>query len=176
MAGRRLSVVATARPRRLSRAQEELGDSVYLHDSTVEINIDERSPLLYVHSVLQPDRLFRIVVSEPPAYVERLVPVHFLASNIGEVVEWILDSIDVWSVGHAVNVEVKPRGYFLKGSRKAAAKTIISMLSDRDVYARRKAGYTLKIEDTRYGIVVAFMRSGWDRMSFWRRRRLGVFV
>jgi len=171
----RLRLIATAKPWRLQRAEEELGDSIYTLDSEVRLEVDKFYPLIYVVSVVDSMKLFRIVVKEPPAYVERLVPVESLVNNLDDAVIFVKKKLAGLEVG-AVNVEVKPRGYFLSGSEKRIVKDFVDVLAEAGLVFRRKTQYAVKVEDTRYGIAVSVIRNGWDRISYWRRRRLGLIL
>ncbi len=171
---RRLALVATTTPWGLRRAVEELGDAIYPRDPGVVIEADEEAgSVVYVLSILEPWAAFRLVVAEPPAYVERLVPAeHVLIPGqdwVDEVVEAIVPRLgcerEVW-------IEVKPRGYFVADNERAAAKRLAEALRLRGVHARRRSRLVLKVEDTRYGIVVALLEGRIDRVSFWRERRL----
>ena len=171
---RRLALVATTTPWGLRRAGEELGDALYPRDPRVIVEADERAgSAVYVLSTLEPWTAFRLVVAEPPAYVERLVPAeHVLTPEqdwVEEVVKAILLSLkrekEVW-------IEVKPRGYFVADNERTAARRLAGALRLRGVHARRRSHLVLKVEDTRYGIVVALLEGRIDRVSFWRERRL----
>ena len=171
--------MATAKPWNIARAVEELGDSIYPHDSEVAV-IESRKykSLIYIYSVIDVWRLFRLVVSEPPAYVERVVPVEkIIPGGLDEVVGYVVSVIDKHNYNsNLLNVEVKPRGMFIKGDEKHVAASVAKLLAMQGVRVRRHADKVVKIEDTEYGIVVAFMDNGSDRLKYWRRRRLGVLI
>jgi hypothetical protein len=71
-------------------------------------------------------------------------------------------------------VEVKPRRYTLNLKEKEAFKLASKLLGEAGVRVSRRAGWVVKLEDTAYGLVVAVMKNGYDRMRYWRLRRLGV--
>ncbi len=174
---KRLKLLATTKPWNIVRAIEELGDSIYPHDSEVAVVESRRyKTLIYIYSVIDARRLFRLVVSEPPAYVERIVPVEkIIPGGLGEAVEYVVSVIGKHS-SNSLNVEVKPRGIFIKGDEKHVAASVAKLLAMQGIRVRRHADKVVKIEDTEYGIVVAFMDNGSDRLKYWRRRRLGVLI
>ncbi len=168
---RRLVLVATTRPWRVERAVEELGDALYPLDAGVRVAVDKRFPLIYVYSVVEPWRAFRVVVSEPPAYVERVVPVEYLFGS-----DWLV-RLREEALGRGVEelwVEVKPRGYFISGDEKLASRRVAEALRDAGLRLSRRAALWVKVEDTVEGVVVAFMAAREDRVEYWRRRRLRV--
>ncbi|NPA05352.1 MAG: hypothetical protein GXO09_04595 [Crenarchaeota archaeon] len=71
-----LSVVATAAPRKVARAALEIGDSVYPYDELVYVRVCSRpSTRMLVWSRLSPERLIGVLARNPPAYVNRVMPV-----------------------------------------------------------------------------------------------------
>lgn len=164
-------LVATAKPWRVERALEELGDALYPHDSGVRVISDERYPLLYVYSFIEPWRAFRLVVSEPPAYVERIVPAEYLLG--ADWLERLMHEARRRGLG-TVWVEVKPRGYFVEGDEKHVLRHVAGVLRKGGLAVSRRASVWIKVEDTVEGVMAAFMGAKEDRVEFWRRRRLRV--
>ena len=169
----------------VDNAVEEIGNALYPEDSNVRIEIDSLYPLIYVFSgKLDPWTAFKIIVREPPAYVERLVPVEAIVSErvdcrsphnvcCTDTIRAIGLLAAAKGVGDDVNVEVKPRRYFVGCDDRTAVRLFSRALEEvLKLRIRRKAKYTVKVEDTLHGIVVALLRSGWDRLRFWRERRL----
>ncbi|HIQ23944.1 MAG TPA: hypothetical protein EYH50_02730 [Pyrodictium delaneyi] len=188
MPGRRLVLVATTEPWHLSAAAEEIGDALFKYDEDVEIKIDDRVPLLYVlSSRLSSTEAFRLVIREPPATVERVVPVEHIVDVhtslddylcLRRFMETLMPALEGRIEGKALGLEVKPRGFFLVGgNEKKWNRALARFLSEiAGVRVLRKAPSVVKVEDTRYGVVVAVIRSKWDRIQMWRSRRLGWIV
>jgi hypothetical protein len=184
---RRLVLLATAEPWRITYAEEELGNALYPYDEDIYIKVDDKYPLLYVFSSqLSPREAFQIVVREPPAYIERVVPVEAIVKGVivcgsdedaFREFASIIGSYVVRRVEErVVAIEVKARRYYVKCSDREALHTIGRLLAVSGFRILRKAARTLKVEDTAYGIVVAVMPTGWDRVRFWREKRLGEAV
>ncbi|BES82073.1 hypothetical protein [Pyrodictium abyssi] len=186
MQGRRLVLVATAEPWHLSAAAEELGNALFKYDEDVEIRIEDCAPLLYVlSSRLSPTEAFRLVIREPPATVERIVPVEHIInvrvsldshSHLRRFMETLIPALEGRIEGGALGLEVKPRGFFLVGGNEKKWNRVLARLLSEAAGVRvlRKAPSVVKLEDTRYGVVVAVIRSKWDRVQVWRSRRLGL--
>lgn len=150
---------------------EEIGDALYPLDTGVQVVVDKRFPLIYVYSMVEPWRAFRVVVSEPPAYVERVVPVEYLWGG-----DW-LDRLRGEALSRGVVelwVEVKPRGYFISGNEKLVSRQAAEALREAGFRVSRRADVWVKVEDTAEGVVAAFMAAREDRVETWRRRRLRV--
>lgn len=170
---RRLALVAVTEPWRLSRAELELGDALYPEDPGVEVVRDPEYPLLYVYTVLDAMRAFRLVVLEPPAYVERLVPVQSLAESWEDVVA---SASQLLGGTRLVLIEVHPRGFVLPRegmSKREASRLYARRLAERlGVRVSRHAPTALVVEDTREGAAMALLGRGEDRVELWRRRRM----
>jgi hypothetical protein len=180
-----LVLLATAKPWNIDYAEEELGNALYFYDENVKIERDKKYPLLYVFSSkLDPREAFQIIIREPPAYVERLVPVDKLVSytlnctqskDITRGFLYILsDYLKQKLEKRIVHVEAKARYYYLRCKSKEITEMISSELKKLNYIITRRADKMLKIEDTAYGIVVTLMPTGWDRIRLWREKRLGV--
>lgn len=179
-------LVATAEPWHLSAAAEELGNALFKYDEDVEIRIEDCAPLLYVlSSRLSPTEAFRLVIREPPATVERIVPVEHIInvrvsldnhSHLRRFMETLLPALEGRIEGDALGLEVKPRGFFLVGGNEKKWNSVLARLLSEAAGVRvlRKAPSVVKLEDTRYGVVVAVIKSRWDRVQVWRSRRLGL--
>ncbi|KSW11935.1 hypothetical protein CF15_03845 [Pyrodictium occultum] len=185
MARGRLVLVATAKPWHLQPAEEEIGDALIRYDNNVTLEREEVAPLLYVFSTrLSPFDAFKIVVREPPAYVERVVPAELIIGvkvevedkrGLRSLVEALVVLLEKRGVD-SIRVEAKPRGFFLLGGdEKRWSREVGRLVSGMaGVRVLRKAPWSIKLEDTRYGVVAALMRNLWDRMRLWRYRRLGI--
>ncbi|ABM80758.1 hypothetical protein [Hyperthermus butylicus] len=185
MPTRRLILIATAKKWNLALGADEIGNALYPLDNEVLVELDKAYPIIYVFSgKLSSWRAFQAIVREPPAYLERLVPVEKLVNQRvhcdSEGVELPKELVDVLArILHsleAVNVEAKPRKYYVTGkcSEKEFNRFLARFIARQfDIHVLRRAARVLKFEDTRYGIVLALINNGWDRLSFWRTRRLG---
>lgn len=176
-----LVLLATSKPWNVRRAAEEVGDAIYPQDPGLRVEVDERYPLIYVFSRLHPMRVFRLVVAEPPAYVERAVPVTSLLhvklngcdEAVGYIVDAVLPLVEGWRT--SFSVEVRPRGYHVTGCEaKQATNAVIEELRGRGLSVSRRGNGFVRVEDTYYGVVLSAVREGSDRIGFWRARRLGV--
>lgn len=187
-----MRLVAIADKWHIDRAEEEIGDALYLYDrECLEIRTDAEYPLIYVYSCLEADKAFEYIVREPPAYIERLIPVHkvykefihFTQEGIS-ISDFMLVDIRGFATPKCTDycyVEVHPRNIYIvyKGlaTRRKAQKRLQSILASMLGFrVSRKAGYSLIIEDTREGNVVALVPRGNDRVRFWRERRIGLSV
>ncbi len=187
-----LRLVAIADKWHIDRAEEEIGDALYPYDKEcLEIKSDAEYPLIYVHSCLEADKAFEYVVREPPAYIERLVPVHRVYREFIRLTqEGILISNNMLSDIKGLTsprctdycyVEVHPRNIYIvyKGffARRKAQKKLQNILASAlRLEISRKATYSLIVEDTREGIVVALVLRGTDRMRFWRENRIRLGI
>lgn len=182
---RRLILIAVTEPWRVGAAEEELGNALYPYDEGVVVEADTNYPLLYVFSAkLNPIEAFKIVVREPPAYIERLIYVDAIfrveiscsrAQDLKVIIERVLSDLSSrYNSLREVNVEVKPRSYFVKCREKEASKLVSSELARVGLRVLRKARWTVKLEDTSYGVVYSLIPTGWDRVRYWRERRLGL--
>jgi len=174
--GRRLVLVAVARHNAVLRGVEELGDALYVKDPDVSVEAEHGYPLIYVFSPrLGPWEAFRAVVREPPAYIERLVPVEHLARDVDELVEFIARRAEEMGV-REFWLELHGRGFGLPRGRRGerdAVKEIVGALAGRGFRVVRRRGVRVfVVEDTRYGIVAAGGSWGFDRIRFWREERL----
>ena len=187
-----LRLVAIANKWHIDKAEEEIGDALYLYDKgCLEIKSDSEYPLIYVYSCLEADKAFEYIVREPPAYIERLIPVHrvyrefirFTRENILINDATLIDIRD-FVLPRCTNycyVEVHPRNIYIvyKGlvARRKAQKRLQNILASMlRIKVSRKSMYSLIIEDTREGIVVALVPRGSDRMRFWRESRIGLGI
>ncbi|BEP17021.1 hypothetical protein PYJP_03730 [Pyrofollis japonicus] len=185
---KRLSLIAIANKWHIEEAEEELGDALYRVDPALYIERDPKYPLLYVFTNIPPVRAFYLAINEPPAYIERLVPVQelFKYKIIVKDKNSILfstDFLDILSRQFRIKcegkcmVECRPRNMYIlvaktfdkRTARKYLEKKLASILGTK---LDRKAEMSLIIEDTRYGIVAALMRRGYDRVRTWREKRL----
>ncbi len=124
-------------------------------------------------AILDPWRAFWEIVANPPAHVERLVPVEeWVPSDVGLVVESVrrimerkLPCID------KVRVEVVCRGCRV-GGRSKVIDALREALGYNVRIAFKGCEYCVKVEVIDTYTALAVMRSGWDRMSFWRRVRV----
>lgn len=171
----KLKLIATTDPWSLERAVEEIGDALYPRDRDVCIIGDSKYPLVYVFTVLDAWETFRYLVREPPVFVKRAIPVELLLkpNGIDDIISNILYVLNSRGV-EAVGVEAKPRRYWININEKRLNKIIIYRLKQHNIRNSRKSVYSLKVEDTLYGVVIALMKYGSDRMRYWRLRRLGV--
>jgi len=181
----KLVLIATTKPWQLPSAIEELGDALFRYDESVNVYADERVPLLYVFSCkLEPMQAFKLVVREPPASIERVIPVEYLvkltaniedSSSVKHLIDVLYSLIRDRVKDDTIGLEVKPRGFFMLGGDDKRWNNVLSNSLTALVGLRilRKSDYVLKLEDTRYGIAAAIMKSKWDRMQTWRKMRLG---
>ncbi len=177
-----LVLIATTTPRRINRALLELGDTLYVRDPEVRVIIDDMYPLLYVFSrCIDPWTVFRLVVDEPLSSLERVVPVEAIATmhirsidDIEAIASLIERRLSLDNIRASdIYVEIKPRKYHITLSEKKAIKEVNRILAiNFNIRPARQARYVVKIEDSRYGIVVSVMKKGSDRLSFWRRSAL----
>ena len=171
----KLKLIATTDPWSLERAVEEIGDALYPRDRDVCIIGDSKYPLVYVFTALDAWETFRYLVREPPVFVKRAVPVELLlkTNSIDEIILNILNVLNDKGI-NTISVEVKPRRYWININEKKLNKIIVYKLKQYNIRNSRKSVYSLKVEDTLYGVVIALMKYGSDRMRYWRLRRLGV--
>ena len=185
MTRHKLILIATTQKWNIELGAEEIGNALYPLDENILIELDSLYPLIYVFSEkLTPRKAFQAIIREPPAYLERLVPVDELVDdniycehknlelslNLTSVLARILQGLE------SVNVEAKPRKYHIVGkcSEKELNRLLTHFISNAiGIRVLRRSAKTLKIEDTRYGIVLALIGNGWDRLSYWRKKRLG---
>jgi hypothetical protein len=178
-----LVLLATCKPWSVPRAIEELGDALYAYDRDVCIDVDEVYPLLYVYSsVLKPSKVFMLIVQEPPAYVERIIPVDMVYNTI------ILNKrdIEVFAARLAefvrakgvdsVNVEARKRNYYIKTSHdnKSLTNLISNIIANNGIRVLRRSSNALRVEDSRHGIVIGLILEGSDRLRYWRLKRLNT--
>ncbi len=178
-----LVLLATCKPWSVPRAIEELGDALYAYDREVCIEVDEAYPLLYVYSsLLKPGRVFALIVQEPPAYVERIIPVDMIYDTIisnendievfaTKVTEFVkAKGID------SVNLEAKKRNYYIKISRdnKSLTNLISKIIASKGIQVLRRSSNALRIEDSKHGIVIGLITGGSDRLRYWRLKRLNT--
>jgi hypothetical protein len=185
---KRLSLLAIANKWHIEEAEEELGDALYRMDPTLYIERDPKYSLLYVFTNIPPARAFYLVINEPPAYIERLIPVQdlfkykIIVKNKNNIL-FNIDFLDILSKRFRIKcqgkciIECRPRNMYIlvsntidrRTARKALEKKLASIL---DIQLDRRAEMSLVIEDTRYGIVAALLQRGRDRIRTWRERRL----
>jgi len=174
VAGKRLVLVATGKPWSVQRGALELGDALYTRDPGVEVVVEEGYPVVYVFSGrLEAVQSFRLVVAEPPAYLERVVPVMVLVPDVDAVLEAV-DALGLTGSGR-VWVEVHSRGFRLPRGREGERRVqrlLLERLARRGLRVGR-GGRLVVVEDTRYGLAVAVLGWGEDRLRVWRMRRLG---
>ncbi len=174
MAGKRFVLVATGKPWSVQRGALELGDALYPRDPGVEVIVDEEYPVVYVFSGrLDAVHAFRLVVAEPPAYLERVVPVMALVSDV-EAVLGAAVALGLAGAGR-VWVEVHSRGFHLPRGREGERRVqrlLLERLAGSGVRVGR-GDRLVVVEDTRYGLAVAVLGWGEDRLRVWRMRRLG---
>ncbi len=184
-----MRLIAIASKWHIDKAEEELGDALYPHDKMcLEIKVDDEYPLVYVYSCLEADRAFAYVVREPPAYVERIVPVHKLYKRVlrlageininNDVLVDLKSLVSAKCIGYC-SIEVHPRNIYIvyrgfatrRQAQKKLQKILASVLGLR---LSRRASYSLIVEDTREGIIAALVPRGHDRVRTWRESRLGL--
>ena len=190
--GKSLRLIAIADKWHIDRAEEEIGDALYPHDrECLEIKSDNVYPLIYVYSCLEADKAFEYIVREPPAYIERLIPVHrvyrefirFTREGIlvsDAILVNIRDFVSPRCTSYCY-VEVHPRNIYIvyKGlvTRRKAQKKLQNILaSTLKLRVSKKAMYSLIVEDTHEGVVAALVPRGSDRMRFWRESRIGLGI
>jgi hypothetical protein len=186
---RSLRLIAIANPWHLDEAEEELGDALFPYDKgCLAIKVDEFYPIIYVYSCLEPDKAFEYIIQEPPAYIERLIPVHLLIkqvirlNHIGTDLEKIIRGLASTIHGKChdtCNIEVHPRNFYIyykdlmnkKKAQKLLQRELAKLLN---LHPKRDAEWSLILEDTADGIVVAVLPKRSDRLMYWRLRRLGL--
>ncbi len=187
---KKLRLIAIANRWHIREAEEEIGDSLYIYDrKCLELRLDPEYPLIYVYSCLESSKVFNYIIQEPPAYIERIVPVQIIYKQVIRLMnEDLLHSGSVFDIlrqfvrarcGESCLVEAHPRNFYIvyrdKLTRRQAQKYVQKMIASYlGVRIDRKAKYSLILEDTRLGIIGAILLRGTDRIRYWRRRRLSL--
>ncbi len=175
--------MVTSKPWNIMRVVEEVGDAIYPYDPDLRIEVDSGYPLIYVFSRLPSLRVFKLVIAEPPAYAERVVPVTYLFKGklrgceeaAEAIVEMVSAHVRGWQIGFSV--EARPRGYYIIGcGAKRLTNIVAGMLRGMGFSVSRRERGFVRIEDTYHGVVLSAVAEGSDRVSFWRARRLGAWV
>lgn len=183
-----MALIATTSTKSVEKAALELGDILYEIDNSIDVRKDERYPLVYVFSSVDAMKLFRRLTQNPPAYSHRIVPAEHILEDVHVKTDKDVERL-VYSIMSIYKSKLaeksrfklygKPRRYYINIDEKhfnnilfASAKNALAELGYEARPVFRAARYELLIEDTKYGIVVAWLPANHSKASFWRTRRL----
>ncbi len=165
-------LLIVSEPWSLERAVEEVGDTLYVLDENIEIEVIAPTLALAYSRMIAPWRAIGELMRNPPAYARRIVPIESIVNaNVDDVVRTVVKVIRTRGVNLEAkyNIEIHKHGFNVnQGEMERIRRRIEETLGVPD--KRKKPRWSILLDfisNTR--LVVSVTPYKLDRVSYWRR-------